>query len=824
MSYQIFIKGKEVNLPDSGDFPIQLKRSLIDATQPDKRSADSSYTVKIVNDDRAKLAFGALAMIDRIGTYKQYAAMTESRIYGGGQILLEGLFYLTKVSESELEGYFIASEAPFAQLLNSKTMNQLKLGAIDFDGMGKQFRSANELKEAWDVGQPDSITDSCFFPLAVWGNVFLPNYWGADTNRLLSITQYIQNWGLTLQLAPSRPILEQDQWTVDVGSVGHIDFRSVPPAWFITLLIKQIFADAGYAASGAWFGDETARKTYLIFSGDQVRWNWPFLALGRWSGGLTILRMHQEYQATGGSPSPYEVSDWNFNGQRELTSSYQTTIPQPWGDGITNRTWWVGYSIMAIPNQELDYAFAGRTPGNNNQPFYWTCPADGTYSFDLEFLVQSYQSDYAPADGSRMGAGITYAADGEIPDYVDGNWLSNMQIDNEGWGNVIAITQITGIGIISLSGTKSCIKGDVVFCWIGFTHWTQDESFQTFPPYTPPNPPVQFFPSNSFGVIRALATVSHLFEVQYLSAPENTPEHLIPTAAFQPAQSLPDMSQASFLTAISRMFNLYFEIDEVSKRVTIDSINRIWGANAPRVDLTRMVDKSSVELLPPAVNKTYAFAWASDDADYAGGLVPDQVTDEMLSTQVQVVGDIELSTNPLTLAHCQEYAVIEDSNSDFVDPEWRLIDATVIPHIASQEGYNTQINALDPDGFDFAPKLSCLQDVRAWSVVGPVARVFSFIPPVPDGDFLDNMPWDIRSDSSPIYWPELVRKYYLNWIQALAEGHVMQCDAYIDSNTYSSLTLRATVLVDGVDYSVLEVRGFNPAVSMSKVRLRLSRK
>jgi len=824
MSYQIFIKGKEVNLADSGDFPIQLKRSLVDATQPDKRSADSSYTVKLVNNDRAKLAFGALAMIDRIGTYKQYAAMPDSRIYGGGQILLEGLFYLTKVSESELEGYFIASEAPFAQLLTSKAMNQLQLGAIDFDGMDKQFRSTNALKVAWDAGAPDSITEPCFFPLAVWGNVFLPNYWGADTNRLLSITQYIASWGLTLQLAPSRPILEQDEWTVDVGSVGHVDFRSVPPAWFITRLIKQIFADAGYAASGPWFGDQTARKTYLLFSGDQVRWNWPFLALGRWSGSGTIARMQQEYVATGGNPSPYQITDWNFNGQRELTNSYETSVPQPWGGGITDGEWWVGYSVLDIPNQELDYAFAGRTPGNNQQPFYWTCPADGTYLFDLEFNVQSYQSDYAPADGSRMGAGITYASAGEIPEYVDGNWLPNMQPDNEGWGNVIAITQITGIGAVSLSGTKACIKGDVVFCWTGFTHWTSDGAFDAFPPYAPPSPPVALFPTGTFAIIRAMLTNTHVFEVQYLSAPENTPEHLLPTAAFQPAQSLPDMSQAEFLGAISRMFNLYFDIDEVSKRVTIDSINRIWGSPSPRVDITRMVDKASVELLPPAVNRSYAFKWASDDSDYVGGLVPDEVTDAMLNTQVQVVGDIELSTNPLTLANCQEYAVIEDAVGNFVTPEWQVIDTTIVPHIASVEGYTTAINALDPDGFAFAPKLSCLQDVRAWSAVGPVARVFSFIPPVPDGDFLDNMPWDIRSDSSPLFWPELVRRYYLNWIQALAEGHVMQCDAYIDSNTYQSLTLRATVLVDGVDYSVLEVRGFNPAVSMSKVRLRLSRK
>jgi len=824
MSYEIFIKGQRVNLNDSGDFPISLKRSLVDATEPTKRAADSSFTVQLINDDAAKLAFGALAMIDRIGTYKQYAAMPDSRVYGGGVILLEGLFYLTKVSETTLEGFFVASEAPFAQLIQNRKMWELQLGTMFFDGIAA-VNFLTEILADYDAdGEPDAIPFPAFFPLAVWGNIFLPNYWGSDTNRVLSNIDYAAEWGTVVALPPSRPILEQEEWTVDVGSVGHIDFRSLPPAWFITNLIKQIFADAGYAASGPWFGDDRARRTYLLFSGEEPRWNWPYLAFGQWEAGANATTIRMLQTASYSAPNyAFGLPGWDGGGLLDVTGTWDTLADSPWGPVWSNNFdyWRAGYKLISLSNQVRDYAFAGRTP-IAGQPFFWTCPADGVYSFDLTFDVSFFENTANPADLSKLGAGITLYPEGQAVDFIDGNWLPAAQTDLEGWNNVIAITEITGTGAVNLSGQRECTKGDVVVCWIAFTHWAANEGYLVgdFEPGPPP------FPSPLIWSKQITAIDAEL-EVNWVGALDSVPPELVPTSALQPAQSLPDISQADFLNSIARIFNLYFEIDERNKRVSIDSINNIWNRNAPRVDVTRMIDRNTVQLLPPNVSRNYAFVWSEDSADYVATTIPaaDGV-DGQLDTTVQVVSDTTLDTNPLTLAKSETYRLIYDARLDFVNPRWFDEPKDVlIPHIASREGYFTQVNELDPDGFDFAPKLTVLESVTEWSpALGPVARVFDEGEPIGDRDYLTEYARNMRSSPERLYWSNLINAYYRNWIQALAEGHVLECQAIIDAATYNALTLRATVLVDGVDYSVLEVRGFNPANETSKVRLKLARK
>jgi hypothetical protein len=70
----------------------------------------------------------------------------------------------------------------------------------------------------------------------------------------------------------------------------------------------------------------------------------------------------------------------------------------------------------------------------------------------------------------------------------------------------------------------------------------------------------------------------------------------------------------------------------------------------------------------------------------------------------------------------------------------------------------------------------------------------------------------------------MIDRYWFRWIEATAAGHTLEAEAWLTASQFAAITVRATVIVDGVDYALIEARGFNPSRAVSRTRLKLARK
>lgn len=817
MNAEIYIGGKLVSVADDGDFPILLARSAADAQDPSASKADRSFTVKLVNDDAAKQALRTAWRADAVGTFQRLAAIPNSQVYGGGRLLLDGLFFLTAVNADEVEGFFVASAKSFAQTIAGQRMSDLPLRSLPFRGVATQNAVNAAFETAFVNDRLENFGYDCLFPFALFGFNFLPNYWGVDTNRLLSATGFESQWGTSVNLPASRPILDQSTWAVDVGSVGHIDFRAVPPAFLLTRLVRAIIEAAGYAPSGGFFTEPNVRKT-VVWGGVDAEWNWVDLATGEWNLNNAGLRLTMFYN--------FVAVQYFVNGYSAAPSSYDrdwiSTAPHPFNAAWTDEVgepvglWRAIARRLQATQQVRDFAFAMRRTA------FWTAPADGVYQFTLTLDVIGFAMPACyPADGSRAGVGMTVCPSGEEPEYLDGNWLGGGP-DLEGWENVLDIVEVTGNGPYALTATRLLKRGDAVVCWAALTHWAANQSYSINQVDFAPAPPVPEIPLNTdFLIDRQFGTDNEVFTVQYIEA---APDARFPASVnLHPARSLPDLAQSEFLAAVRRAFNLYIDVNERTRSVSVDFVQDLFLAPAPAFDLTNATDRSSAQLKPPNVASSYAFAWGDDSGDYAGQQVEGRTGE--LSTGVLVNAPASVSGSPLTIAAVETVRVLAATNpGSFVNPLWFVASQFDTVRVATEAAYFAPINTIEEPA-EYAMKLAVLTTVdQAWLGNVPRTRVFDLTQPLGSRDYLADWAVRFQFTNAPLRWGAMIDRHWFRWVDATAAGHTIELDAWLTAEEFAAITVRATLIIDGVDYALVEARGFNPARPISRTRLRLARK
>lgn len=815
MSYELIIGGEQVYMAQDSDFPISLIRQGPSAADPVRRAADRTFTVKIVNDDNAKRALASAHRIDAVATFQRFSAVGGSRIYGGGELLLEGVFVLTGITESEIEGFFAATTASFGEVLSGRKLTDLPLPSLQFRGTLTQIEINQAFRAAWAAGTQGDFAPRVFFPLVIFGFNFLPNYWGADTNRVLSSSPFQGEWGTTVNLPASRPILDENSYAVDIASIGHIDWRAVPPAFLFVWVVRAIIEAAGYTAQGAFFANPFALQAVLLPCVDP-HWNWVDLATGAWEGPEANAVSIKQVFARGFSV--YTSFKW-ATFPSSFDRAWRTAINHPFhpdwnGDSFDPQKWWAAARLFRTNTQVRDFAHAKR-----NSPF-WTCPADGRYRFRIQVDIEAFDMPAGyPADGSKAAIGITRCPDGEIPEFLDGNWMAGGP-GNEGWGNVIAIQELTAMGTVVLEGEADVTRGDAVVCWVGATHWAsgEDDTGYFINPSSTPAPPEPAIPSSSFTTDRTVFYRDPRFDVLYLAAPDGS--RFPADVQLRPARSLPAMSQAEFLTAVRTLFNLTFQVDESRKTFTLDFVQDVFSDDRKLVDLTDNVVWNSRNIKPPDASAAYRFEWAVDGQDYAASRMPRG--DYRLNTGLATGTEQVVNANPLTRAAVERFSVLE-ANGNFANPEWVEVDSAELPRIASRDAWVSPVNTIDPDGQAWSPKVVNLVLVQSW-FVPPVARIFDLALPLGQRDTWAE--WDVQMqfDATELAWEPLSQRVYQEWLKISAAGHTLEVDAYISAGEFKQLMPSATVVIDGVRYGLIELRGFNPAKRASRVRLRLSRK
>jgi len=230
---RLYINGQLADLPADAARQIRLSKGGAEAADPDARSGDHSYSLTLPPTRRNHAIFGnraQLPVVDKFRTAAPYTALLEV----GAKPLLLGAFQLAGI-RGGYTGRLVSEEVDVFTLLGEKTLRDLQ-GFAPWHYRGQYDFPA--LLQATAADSP------VCFPLVAYGNFFAPAGEGEP------------------DIAPSARILvalELDDYT---------------PSVFYTAIIRQIFADIGWRATGEPLEDPFLAELCLPYVGEEYQWNW----------------------------------------------------------------------------------------------------------------------------------------------------------------------------------------------------------------------------------------------------------------------------------------------------------------------------------------------------------------------------------------------------------------------------------------------------------------------------------------------------------------------------------------------------------------------
>ncbi|TXK36789.1 hypothetical protein FVR03_16740 [Pontibacter qinzhouensis] len=339
------------------------------------------------------------------------------------------------------------------------------------------------------------------------------------------------------------------------GIEYNLGYENFGVSHFTKAVFKNIFKDAGYELEGNILNDETFRRLLLLYTSNGDSASYNYGVLNP----LNCLTVANYL-----NPAPiYEFLDYN---------------------------------IYAIEPEKYELQ-SGDLSFSLGRDGVYTCKYTSNYTFDIK--VKSYVYDAATNTNLETKQFLLFReiGDSEYSEELDG--LTNTFTGLSAYSFEDRFTLNTGASF-------STVSGNVHTHTSSFTaRLTEGKQYR-----------VQVYTA-----IRkvAVANVTNLrlvaerleswFKITAVDGRVN----------IDPARFLPDMTQLEFVNAIFKLFNLYYQVDEESKKILLYTRDEWFALNRDNViNLSPQLNLDDFEETPLTqkdVADTY-YKWATDESDY----------------------------------------------------------------------------------------------------------------------------------------------------------------------------------------------------------------
>lgn len=826
-SLEIYINGELIDYSDDNDFPLRLYRKAIDFKDPASRKGENTYTIKLPNTLNNQRIFGSLQQLDEIFKFRR-GQVWNCVVNNGSQTVINGIFYLTKVNEIEIEGYITAHNGEIGGLLDGKSLR-------DLTGLEYEFTCWESMRENIQnqiLNLDTHYSSLVCYPLVSYGKYFIANIWGEG---LVIPASYYGNASFgNINISP-KLIFGIEEYSLTDNSNTYLYFQDVPPSHYIKPILERIFFDAGFTVAGSWIEKQETKRLIMPYVGERdVIYNWELIGKAQavnsdiqfvgsvlyfenYSGDLYISSFDD-----GASIPPFSPvlpSSIYFDVTNQLNNAlYPTGSTQPILDHYY--TW---FNLLAFPNTAQDLVFSLNTStvlDADGKPIYtlFTCPTDGVYTFDIELIVYLFSDSpptaFMPSEFKKAW-GISIVSN-TIPNDLD----NNRTIDNSNPLNAtVLFTQFIPFATtINETVILELKKNDKICVWISCVMPCAPDSpqisgtaitYSTLPVYITSQAGV----SDNGGLANG-----DFYSVNYMSAALNnititikdlpeTPERDRFGTLMRVPNNLPDVKQIDFLKSFINLNNLFLEIDTVNKVVWIESINDFYQPNQTAYDITEKTNKTTFDILPPDVPKSYNFKWKVDSGDFAT-IIKGSNYDVLYNTLVTgAQGEVVIDSGIFASTEFETFTVVQSNtvSSPFINPSYQNLYQVSLPRMVSKDRYYDPPNTAGSAGFGYEPRLLYVRDFTVMSSMPITQRDDAGV------RLYEQLPAFINlAFASPLSYQNLYVLYYRDFYFNVSNGYECNCDVQINAYDYSQLRINRPVTYNGVIYFLKSINGFNP--------------
>lgn len=646
----LFINDVQADYFQASDFGVKIFKQYFDINNLSERKGDYTLNLSLPRTDHNFQLFGYLGDIqsrDNFFSQRTYKV----RIEADSSLILKGTLTIDTIDPQNYNCSVVGENIDWFSQLDSKTLRDIKsLPCLKYTGIRSQTtlpflnQEADSigLYDIWQTNEGDTITTipnaqiiepKCNFPLISYGN--LP----ADPD--------------SFAINPlNNLVLIRDSADLIDGAIFDqtlpYDFYRFKPCGYIRKIVEAIFKDLGYTVEGEFFSSDKFKDFILAFTdsnNEDVKWNYGLLA---------AIQLFVQ---------PLSIAGTQFNLMNVTLPSNQTTIyPQftsdsgtqdafqnPTGDAYTDYLLPLMFDRTNISRTYFyDYSFSRFMPewdpnngsNGNQKSFYFEAPEDGTWDFNISltlnnwvaFYLRPYQT-YSINPDPRMQKCIFYiqkvdtnagnAAWNQIPPNASSNFVgapdfsgdlglegSEFILNNTVGTNILAyeqydfelknynnttdVTDSRGSHIVFLNATNvSLKKGDKIF--FAFSTFLTENGLSLSGNQVPHG--LKFLTGSAeFGNI-----------LININGVDNRSLCL--------AKCLPDMDQSDFIRSIIRLFNLYFFVDPVNKKITINPRKSYFFQNNTAVDWSEKCSLDEKTIMALQNYKQYLFEYSQEDGE-----------------------------------------------------------------------------------------------------------------------------------------------------------------------------------------------------------------
>lgn len=802
---KLIVNESQLELFQNTDFPLSLNRALVDFKELGSRSGEFSLTVKVPNSETNRRA---LEYYDNLTESNKFRKGIDNRclVIANNVTIVIGLFFITSVSDNEISGYVLARTSSLSKLLD--TLRLRDLVGLEFEFNGLPTIQENLTYHAANGASPEKLV---LFGMVAYGNYFIANRW--NKSPAFPVTRY-DSLQYGNKVVSPREILGNTEYFLNDNSNTQLDFRSLPPQVYVVALLKAMFRQIGYRVTGSWVNGQEARRLLMPFTGEEAyQYNYQNLIDSEFEGtslaGVNVEGLIK-YDIT---DEEYQVpTNSNFLQIESNSNDYPTGAGADPNAFAEFGKWWTMIKLIPVFTIIIDNTFS---LGQNT----FIAPTVGTYKIEYSFRVSNIdtytQTPFVTTRNFRKGFGISKFS-GSFPNNLDG-FSTLWQTIQSGTPCVHFVPLLNAnIGdVFSDNGSLEIDleEGDILVFWISTTQynrWTGTRtitvpiSFYSLPEF------IQFqFPffNGSGEWLNAPGDIPN--ELNSLLAIDNT-NFKITMVGTNPnvniAPNLPDVSCLDFTKSLINLFNLYLNVDDLSKTVYIDSFKDFYLGNDLAIDITNRTQLESVEVAPSDMASSYLFQWIADDDD----IITRKVYDYQYKSKIDVP-ELEniIDSGIFCSTEIVNFDGVTDANNNFLNPNYQSAWTIALPRLVSDANVDNLSNEIIEDRTNFKPRLLWFDSVE---VAIPTPIMHSGVNTTQSLVGIVN--FSFRG------FKELFFDYYKNYLNGLANGYELSLSLSLNEFLWNEMQINKPILYEKVVYCIKEIKGYRPdGKNLTKITL-----
>jgi hypothetical protein len=793
---KLIINESQLELFQNTDFPLSLNRALVDFKELGSRSGEFSLTVKVPNSESNRRA---LEYYDNLTESNKFRKGIDNRclVIANNVIIVIGLFFITSVSDNEISGYILARTSSLSKLLD--TLKLRDLVGLEFEFEGLPTIQENLAYHAANGASPEKLV---LFGMVGYGNYFIANRW--DKSPAFPVTRYDSSQYGNKVVRP-REILGNTEYFLNDNSNTQLDFRSLPPQVYVVALLKAMFRQIGYRVTGSWVNGQEARRLLMLFTGEEAyQYNYEnlidseFESEGLINGRvLAFIRYNwddDEYQVPESTQIQIKSNNVDFP-----TGAINTAVNEL-------GTWFTIINLCPVETIIIDNTFS---LGQNT----FIAPTAGSYKIEYTFQIDDIDThSFSGNRVFRKGFGISKFS-GSFPSNLDG-FSTLWQTIQFGTPCVHFVPLLNAnIGDVFSDNGNLIIDlevGDVLVFWFSTTMYNRFTGFRplTTPISFPDLPPfLNAFFAGNFDPLDGSWDNDNFIESKIEFINTNFKITMVGTNPnVNIAPNLPDVSCLDFTKSLVNLFNLYLNVDDLSKTVYIDSFKDFYLGNDLAVDITNRTQLESVEVAPSDMASSYLFQWIADDDD----IITRKVYDYQYRSKIDVP-ELEniIDSGIFCSTEIVNFDGVTDANNDFLNPNYQSAWTIALPRLVSDANVDNLSNEILEDRTNFKPRLLWFDSVE---VAIPTPIMHSGVNTTQSLVGIVN--FSFRS------FKELFFDYYKNYLNGLANGYELSLSLSLNEFLWNEMQINKPILYEKVVYCIKEIKGYRPdGKNLTKITL-----